>query len=139
MENVELPLLLDDRAAGDARDRARAALGLLDLDNLRDDLPQELSGGQAQRVVIARVLASRPRVILADEPTSKLDRATADHVADVLVAVADETGAALVVATHDRLIGARLRTEWPIHDGRLHPPSPSSAQVAEPNARRGWS
>jgi putative ABC transport system ATP-binding protein len=122
-ENVELPLLLGDRTGGEARDRALAALSLLDLDPLRNDLPQELSGGQAQRVVIARVLAARPRAILADEPTSKLDRGTADHVADVLVQVADETGAALVVATHDRAIGARLNQVWPIHDGRLHPPA----------------
>jgi putative ABC transport system ATP-binding protein len=96
---------------------------MLDLDDLRDGLPQELSGGQAQRVVIARVLAARPRVILADEPTSQLDRGTADHVADVLVQVSDEIDAALVVATHDRAISARLSQWWPIHDGRLHPPS----------------
>jgi len=121
VENVELPLLLDDRTAADARDRARAALALLDLDTLCSDLPQELSGGQAQRVVIARVLACRPRVILADEPTSQLDRATADHVADVLVQVGDDTDAAVVVATHDRVIGTRMRQVWPIHDGRLHP------------------
>jgi ABC-type lipoprotein export system ATPase subunit len=114
-------LLLDDRDAADAAERARAALALLDLDGLRNDLPQELSGGQAQRVVIARVLAARPRVILADEPTSQLDRGTADHVAEVLVQVSDEIDAALVVATHDRDISRRLATMWPIHDGRLHP------------------
>ena len=131
-ENVELPLLLDDHTGGEARDRARAALNLLDLDALRDDLPQELSGGQAQRVVIARVLAARPRVILADEPTSKLDRGTADHVADVLVQVADETGAALVVATHDRAIGARLRQVWPMLDGRLHRPAHPAAPTPSP-------
>ena len=91
-----------------ARDRARAALDLLELDGLRNDLPQELSGGQAQRVVIARVLAARPALILADEPTSQLDRDTAAHVTDVLLQVSDEIGAALVVATHDETIGARL-------------------------------
>ncbi len=120
VENVELPMLLSDTPADQARERARTALDLLDLDGLRRDLPQELSGGQAQRVVIARVLAARPRLILADEPTSQLDRGTADHVADVLVQVSDEIGAALVVATHDRAIGARMRTVWPMHDGRLH-------------------
>ena len=71
--------------------------------------------------MIARVLAARPRLILADEPTSQLDRHTADHVADVLVQVSDEIDAALVVATHDRAIGGRMRTVWPMHDGRLHP------------------
>jgi putative ABC transport system ATP-binding protein len=69
------------------------------------------------------VLAARPTTILADEPTSKLDRGTADHVADVLIQVADETGAALVVATHDRAIGARLNQIWPMHDGRMHAPA----------------
>jgi putative ABC transport system ATP-binding protein len=135
-ENVELPLLLDEHTSGDARDQARAALRLLDLDPLRNDLPQELSGGQAQRVVIARVLATRPRAILADEPTSKLDRGTADHVADVLVQVADETGAALVVATHDRAIGARQNQVWPMHDGRLHPPAHPPATTPSVEALR---
>jgi putative ABC transport system ATP-binding protein len=118
-ENVLLPLLLDADGPPDAAERTHAALALLDIDVLSNDLPQELSGGQAQRVVIARVLASRPQVILADEPTSQLDRATADHVADVLVQVADETGAALVIATHDAAIGARMRQKWPMDDGRL--------------------
>jgi putative ABC transport system ATP-binding protein len=118
-ENVLLPLLLGTDGPPDAAERAHAALALLDIDVLSNDLPQELSGGQAQRVVIARVLASRPQVILADEPTSQLDRATADHVADVLVQVADETGAALVIATHDVAIGSRMRQNWPMDDGRL--------------------
>jgi ABC-type lipoprotein export system ATPase subunit len=120
LENVELPMLLTDASGADARERARAALHLLELDSVRDDLPQELSGGQAQRVVIARVLAARPRLILADEPTSQLDRDTAAHVTDVLVQVSDEVGAALVIATHDQSIGARLNTIWPVRDGRLH-------------------
>ena len=132
IENVELPMLLTDVAAGEARDRARSALDLLDLDGLHRDLPQELSGGQAQRVVIARVLAARPRLILADEPTSQLDRHTADHVADVLVQVSDEIDAALVVATHDRAVGGRMCTVWPMHDGRLHPATRTSAAAIRP-------
>jgi putative ABC transport system ATP-binding protein len=119
LENVELPMLLTDIGAGEARERARAALHLVGLDGLCADLPQELSGGQAQRVVIARVLAARPRLILADEPTSQLDRRSADHVTDVLIQVSEEIGAALVIATHDSAIGARMHTAWPMHDGRL--------------------
>lgn len=129
LENVELPMLLADTPAEEARRRARSALDVLDLGGLHRDLPQELSGGQAQRVVIARVLAARPSLILADEPTSQLDRHTADHVADVLIQVSDEIDAALVVATHDRAIGGRMTNVWPMHDGRLHPAA-ASASVA---------
>lgn len=118
-ENVELPLLLADTDPQQARSRADQALELLGLADLRDNLPQELSGGQAQRVVIARVLACRPRLILADEPTSQLDRDTADHVAEVLIDVSRDIGAALVVATHDPLISERLPDEWPMRDGKL--------------------
>jgi ABC-type lipoprotein export system ATPase subunit len=118
VENVELPLLIRDSEPGDARGRARDALALLSLDQVRDDLPQHLSGGQAQRVVIARVLAGAPRLILADEPTSRLDRATADHVIDVLLQVSDELTAALVVATHDQHIGRRMSRVWSMYDGR---------------------
>ncbi len=132
LENVELPMLLADVPVGEARERARSALDLLDLDTVHSDLPQQLSGGQAQRVVIARVLAARPRLILADEPTSQLDRHTADHVADVLAQVSDEIDAALVVATHDRAIGGRMRTVWPMHDGRLHPATTPLTEATAP-------
>lgn len=132
-ENVELPMLLADTPADEARQRARSALDVLGLGALHRDLPQQLSGGQAQRVVIARVLAARPRLILADEPTSQLDRRTADHVADVLIQVSDEIGAALVVATHDPAIGGRMSTVWPMHDGRLR-----RAPIEEPTEGGPW-
>jgi putative ABC transport system ATP-binding protein len=122
LENVELPLLFADCDPDQARSRAADALALLDLETIREDLPQELSGGQAQRAVIARVIAARPRLILADEPTSQLDRDNADHVAEVLLRASDAIGAALVVATHDPTIAGRLRQRWPMQDGRLHIP-----------------
>jgi putative ABC transport system ATP-binding protein len=128
-ENVELPLVLDDANGRVARERADETLRLLGVDDLRDQLPQELSGGQAQRVVIARVIAARPALILADEPTSQLDRATADHVAEVLVEASEAVGAALVVATHDPLIGARMNQVWPIEDGRLQ----TAATIGSPS------
>ena len=120
LENVRLPLLLGtETSVADATARARAALTLVGLDNLRDSLPQELSAGQGQRVVIARVLAARPRLVLGDEPTSRLDRRTADHVTEVLVQATAEIGAALVVATHDPYVARRMEQIWPMHDGRL--------------------
>jgi putative ABC transport system ATP-binding protein len=119
VENVALPLLLADLDEATALERARVALVRLDLESLAGKLPEEISGGQAQRVAIARTLASRPSMILADEPTGQVDRDTADHVLSVLVEVADELGAALVVATHDERVAGRLTDRWRMTDGRL--------------------
>jgi putative ABC transport system ATP-binding protein len=119
LENVELPMLFSGLDDNEARTRALDALARLGLDSLGENLPQELSGGQAQRVVIARVLASRPRLVLADEPTSKLDRVNAERVAQVLLDVSSEIGAALVVATHDSAVASHLDEVWPVQDGRL--------------------
>jgi ABC-type lipoprotein export system ATPase subunit len=119
-ENVALPLILDAATDLEARRRARAALALLDLAELRDKQPEEISGGQAQRVAVARALAGEPRLILADEPTGQLDRASGATVVDVLLAAADHAGAALVVSTHDPTAAARLPERWEMHSGRLH-------------------
>jgi ABC-type lipoprotein export system ATPase subunit len=119
LENVALPLLIEGRSEEDAFSSAHESLGLLDIGGLERKLPEELSGGQAQRVAIARAVASGPLLMLADEPTSQLDAATAAHVVDVLLDAADATGSALVVATHDADIAARLDQCWSISDGRL--------------------
>jgi putative ABC transport system ATP-binding protein len=118
-ENVALPLLLAGMAADEAATRAAEALRRLDLDHISGQLPEELSGGQAQRVAMARVLACRPRLVLADEPTGQLDRATAAHVVDVLIDVVDEIGAGLIVATHDNAVAGRLAQTWFMRDGAL--------------------
>ena len=118
-ENVALALVLDGLSEDLAHERAREALGLLDLLGLRDKLPEEISGGQAQRVAVARALGGEPRLILADEPTGQLDRANGGAVVDVLLAAADHAGAALVVATHDPAVADRLPERWEMHSGRL--------------------
>jgi predicted ABC-type transport system involved in lysophospholipase L1 biosynthesis ATPase subunit len=118
-ENVALPLLLDGARPADAFARAHGALSQLGIDDLAGAMPPSLSGGQAQRVAIARVLATRPPLILADEPTGQLDRRTADHVVAVLLATATEIGAALVIATHDPAVARRLTEQWDMRDGRL--------------------
>jgi len=119
IENVELPLLLDHINAKTARRAALAALERLDLGRIADNLPEELSGGQAQRVAMARALASRPKLILADEPTGQLDHPTAQRLFDVLLADLEGTDTALVVATHDQTVADRLHTVWCMHHGIL--------------------
>jgi ABC-type lipoprotein export system ATPase subunit len=118
-ENIALPLLLSGCDEKQARERAEAALHEVGLDELGARLPEELSGGQAQRVAVARALATRPRVILADEPTGQLDSAHAAQVAGLLLDAAARLGAALVLATHDTALAERLPNRWQMADGRL--------------------
>jgi putative ABC transport system ATP-binding protein len=118
-ENVRLPLQLAGVPEADADARARQGLGLLGLAVLADRLPPELSGGQAQRVAVARAMVSAPKLLLADEPTGQLDHETAGTVVRTLLDAARATGAALVVSTHDPAVAALLPQRWSMTDGRL--------------------
>jgi putative ABC transport system ATP-binding protein/lipoprotein-releasing system ATP-binding protein len=118
-ENVALPLVLAGGTDREAHAAARRALELVDLVELADKLPEEISGGQAQRAAVARALAGKPRLILADEPTGQLDRANGAAVVDVLLAAAEHAGAALVISTHDLTVAERLPELWELHSGRL--------------------
>jgi len=118
-ENTGLPLVLAGVGERECRDRVAEALELVGLSDLAAKLPEELSGGQAQRVAVARVLALRPRLVLADEPTGQLDHATGQHLIDVLLAATAQIGAALVVTTHDPAVLERLDAHWVMHEGRL--------------------
>ena len=119
VENVALPLLLVGESADSARARALEILGQLDLAVIADKLPEELSGGQAQRVAVARAFVGRPRLILADEPTGQLDHPTAQHLFDVLLATLADSDTAVVVATHDVAIAQRLPMQWRLSHGQL--------------------
>jgi len=119
LENVSLPLVIQGMTDGAARDLARSALRTLDLEELADKLPEEISGGQAQRVAVARALAGEPTLILADEPTGQLDRANGAAVVDVLLAASEHAGSALVISTHDLTVAARLPERWEMHSGEL--------------------
>jgi ABC-type lipoprotein export system ATPase subunit len=118
-ENIALPLLLAGFTETQARERAMAALHDIGLDELAARLPEELSGGQAQRVAVARALAVQPRVILADEPTGQLDSAHAAQVVGLLLDAATMLGAALVLSTHDLTIAQRLPERWRMADGLM--------------------
>ncbi len=130
VENVALPLLLGYMPPDGARRAAMDALARLELAGIADKLPEELSGGQMQRVGVARALAYHPRLILADEPTGQLDGATAHHLLETLLGALASTDTALVIATHDRGVAARMETIWHIHHGRLDGITDARAAVA---------
>ncbi len=94
-------------------------LGLVGLAAKADHLPSELSGGEAQRVALARALAQAPELLLCDEPTGHLDSDTGERVLDLIDALRQELGFALVIATHDSGVAARLGREVELHDGRI--------------------
>lgn len=119
-ENVALPLQLAGTSARESLARARAALATLHIEDLAHRLPDELSGGQAQRAAVARVLAGRPRLILADEPTGTLDHDAGFLVISVLLEAAERLGAALIVSTHDQAVFDRFPVRWFMRNGRLH-------------------
>ena len=118
IENVEMPLLILGEVQN-TRARAMAALDIVGLPALANRLPEEISGGQAQRIGIARALVTDPELILADEPTGQLDQATAKKLVRALLAHAKKTGAALVIATHDHAVANQMKSIWRTEHGKL--------------------
>ncbi|MDP9343419.1 MAG: ABC transporter ATP-binding protein [Actinomycetota bacterium] len=119
LENVALPRLLAGDAEDLALEAAHAALVRFEVDDLATKLPEELSGGQSQRVGLARATVGRPAFILADEPTGQQDQATGQHVMDAFLTWAREVGAAVIVATHDLAIARLFPIRWSMEDGQL--------------------
>jgi putative ABC transport system ATP-binding protein len=122
-DNIALPLLLGRVSRKAAYESAAYWLGRMDLDGLGARRTGELSGGQAQRVALARALVTRPKVLFADEPTGSLDSLTGEMVMDMLVGVAREEGATVVMVTHDARVAAYAGRAVLVRDGKVTTPS----------------
>lgn len=120
LENVMLPLRLRGQGSGAARQAAGDILKTLGLTDRLGHLPAQLSGGEQQRVAIARALVTRPDVVLADEPTGSLDGANGAVIAELLIDMARDAQAAVLLATHDQTLAARADRVVQLHDGKLH-------------------
>jgi putative ABC transport system ATP-binding protein len=119
VENVELPLLLVGERARAARSRAREMLDLVGLAHRADHLPSQMSGGEQQRVTVARALVARPAIVWADEPTGNLDSAMAAQVMELLRRLNEQEGQTIVLVTHDETIGHAAPRLLRMRDGRL--------------------
>jgi putative ABC transport system ATP-binding protein len=118
-ENVALPLLLGGLRRAEALTRTRTWFERLDLDGLQQRRSGELSGGQAQRVALARGLVAHPEVLFADEPTGSLDSLTGEHVMELLVEVVREQGTTVVLVTHEARVAAYADREVIVRDGKV--------------------
>ena len=118
-ENVELPLLIRDATRAQAKDRAAELLTALGLGHRLTHRPSQLSGGEQQRVAVARALANRPALVLADEPTGNLDEATADVVLAELLRLVRGEGSAALIATHNERMALKMDRVVRLHEGRL--------------------
>ncbi|MFD4639023.1 ABC transporter ATP-binding protein [Lentzea sp. NPDC058436] len=118
LENVALPLRLSGMKRRDAERASREWMARLEVDGVADQRPGETSGGQGQRVAVARALVTAPKVIFADEPTGALDSLNGERVMHLLTTAARETGAAVVLVTHEARVAAYSDREVVVRDGR---------------------
>ena len=121
LENVLMPLLIRGDRARAARARGLALLDKVGLHHRAGHKPHQLSGGERQRAAVCRALITRPAVVLADEPTGQLDRATAEQVTGEMLELNRDHDCTLVFATHDERLAARLGRVHRLEDGRLTP------------------
>ncbi|MEO0063108.1 MAG: Lipoprotein-releasing system ATP-binding protein LolD [Pseudomonadota bacterium] len=118
-ENVILPQMVAGATRAQAEVRAREVLTSLGLQHRLDHRPSQLSGGEQQRVAVARALANRPQLVLADEPTGNLDEVTSDKVLAEFLQLVRGTGSAALVATHNERLAARMDRVVRLHEGLL--------------------
>ncbi len=120
--NVEVPLIGAGMRHGARRARAMSLLEEVGIADRAEHLPSELSGGESQRVAVARALANEPRLLLADEPTGALDSTSSERVLDLLFRLREELGMTLVVVSYDPSVGARADRTLTLADGRIATP-----------------
>jgi putative ABC transport system ATP-binding protein len=119
LENVMLPLLLTNLSAAERKERAHTALKVVGLEDRVKHYPRELSGGQEQRVTIARAIVTDPRIIVADEPTGDLDRKSAEEILHLLGKLNEEFEKTIIMVTHDPAAAERARIVHHLDKGRL--------------------
>ena len=119
LENVAIPLAIRGETTAIAKERAAVILAEAGLAHRLTHKPGELSGGERQRVAVARALVTQPACVLADEPTGNLDRATADHVFELILELNAKYKTALVMVTHDPILAAKMQRKLTLSDGAL--------------------
>jgi len=135
LRNVELPLLY--AGGGNKRDRALAALEAVGLSDRANHNPNELSGGEQQRVAIARSLVNSPSIILADEPTGNLDSKSGAEIVQIFKRLNEEQGITMVFVTHDRAVAGQTQRILYLHDGRIVRDGVTGAPPASEEATSG--
>jgi putative ABC transport system ATP-binding protein len=118
-ENVELPLILTDLSKKERRAHVATALSLVKLEDRMDHYPGQLSGGQQQRVAIARAMVADPAILVADEPTGDLDRASAEEVLSLMERLSREAGKTILMVTHDPRAARKARSMLYLEKGVL--------------------
>lgn len=122
LENVMMPALIGGMGGQNARSRAEKVLQDVGLGDRMTHKPGELSGGEQQRVAVARALVMEPRMILADEPTGNLDTETGKKIEDILISLNSERGITLIVVTHNPLLSQRMSRSIGLQDGKIRTP-----------------